>query len=93
MKVLCLAALSLLAGLSLVCANPPPASGAAKITKNEAEHIALKFHKDARVTSAKLGENEGRKIWAIEIAQGEHRSIVQVDATSGRVVPALATGR
>jgi hypothetical protein len=87
MKFFSLAALSLLLGLSMVCASPLQKEGAAKITKNEAEHIALKNHQGARVTAAKLETIEGKKVWSIEIAQGERRTKVAVDAMSGRILP------
>ena len=86
MKFISLSALSLLLGLSLVCANPLATKPGTTITKNEAEHIALRQHKDARVTAAKLETVEGKKIWVIEIAQGKRQAKVQVDAVSGRVV-------
>ncbi|MEO5718287.1 MAG: PepSY domain-containing protein [Chthoniobacterales bacterium] len=86
MKFISLSALSLLLGLSLVCANPLAKEPGTKITKNEAEHIALREHKGARVTSAKLETVEGKKIWVIEIAQGKDQSMVRVNAVSGRVV-------
>jgi len=46
--------LSLLLSLSFLSANPSDRKGGAKITKNEAEHIALHYHPGARVTAAKL---------------------------------------
>ena len=87
MKFFSLAALSLFLGLSMVCASPLEREGGAKITKNEAEHIALKHHEGARVTAAKLQTVEGRKVWSIEIAQGKHQTMVAVDAMSGRILP------
>lgn len=87
MKFFSLAALSLLLGLSMVCASPLEREGGAKITKNEAEHIALKHHEGARVTAAKLQTVEGRKVWSIEIAQGKNQTMVAVDAMSGRILP------
>ncbi|MEO7724678.1 MAG: PepSY domain-containing protein [Chthoniobacterales bacterium] len=86
MKTISLSALTLFLGLSLVCGNPLATKPGTKITKNEAEHIALRQHKGARVTAAKLETVEGKKIWVIEIAQGKSQTQVQVDAVSGRVV-------
>ncbi len=86
MKIISLSAFSLFLGLSLVCANPLVKEPGTKITKNEAEHIALRQHKGARVTAAKLETVEGKKIWVIEIAQGKRQATVQVNAVSGRVV-------
>ena len=86
MKFLALSVLSLLLGFSLVCAGPLNKKPGTKITKNEAEHIALHDHKGARVTAARLEAIEDKKVWVIEIAQGDRQMIVQVDAVSGRVV-------
>ncbi len=86
MKVFSLSLLSLFLGLALAGANPLPKEPGSKITRNEAQHIALRQSKDARVTAAKLETIEGKKIWVIEIAQGKRREAVHVDAVSGRVV-------
>ncbi len=86
MKFFSLSALCLLLGLSFACASPLEKKPGTKITKNEAEHIALRGHKGARVASAKLDTIEGRKIWVIEIAQAKRPTTVQVDAVSGRVI-------
>ncbi len=93
MKVLSLFALSLFLGLSLAGANPLPKEPGSKITKNEAQHIALRQHKDARVTAAKLETIEGKKIWVIEIAQGKRQTTVHVNAVSGRVVSTQKANR
>lgn len=86
MKFFSLSALSLLLGLSLAWANPLAKEPGSKITKNEAQHIALRGHKAARVTAAKLETIEGKKIWVIEIAHGKRETTVHVNAVSGRVV-------
>jgi uncharacterized membrane protein YkoI len=88
MKFFSLSALCLLVGLSMIWASPLETKGGAKITKNEAEHIALKHHPGARVTAAKLETVQTVKVWSIEIAQGEQRQMVLVDAMTGRIVPA-----
>jgi peptidase YpeB-like protein len=93
MKFFSVAALSLLLGLSVVCASPLEKEGGAKITKNEAEHIALKNHQGARVTAAKLEKIEGKKVWSIAIAQGKHQTMVAVDAMSGRILPVKKNDR
>ncbi len=71
MKLLSLAALSLLLCFSFLSASPPDPKGDAKITKNEAEHIALMRYPGARVTAAKLDKVKGRLVWLIEIAPAE----------------------
>ncbi len=78
--------LSLLLGLSLVGASPLEKEPGTKITKNEAEHIALLGHDGARVTAARLETIEGKRIWVIEIAQDKQQTTVRVDAVSGRVI-------
>lgn len=88
MKFFSLFGLILVLGVSIVCANPRQKAGGVKITKNEAEHIALKNYQGARVTTAKLETIRERKIWVIEIAQRDQRSLVEIDAMTGRIVPA-----
>ena len=87
MKIFFLSILSIFLGLSLLAASPQNPKGDAKITKNEAEHIALRQHHGARVTAAKLETVEGKLVWSIEVAQGENRTMVAVDAMTGRIVP------
>jgi uncharacterized membrane protein YkoI len=93
MKFFSLSALCLLVGVSIICANPQDKDGGAKITKNEAEHIALKQHPGARVTAAKLETVQKVKVWSIEITEGEERQTVLVNAMSGRIVPPPADHR
>ncbi|MBA3652220.1 MAG: PepSY domain-containing protein [Chthoniobacterales bacterium] len=88
MKFFSLATLCLFVGLSIICASPLETKAGTKITKNEAEHIALKQHRGARVTAAKLNTAREGKVWSIEIAQGERRLIVTVNAMSGHIVSA-----
>lgn len=87
MNVFCLSFLSLLFGFSLVFASPLDPEGDAKITRNEAQHIALRPHQGARVTAAKLETVEGKLVWLIELKEGERRTKVTVDAMSGRILP------
>ena len=77
----------------MVWASPLETKDGAKITKNEAEHIALKHHPGARVTAAKLETVQKVKVWSVEIAQGEQRQMVLVDAMSGRIIPPKADHR
>ncbi|MGH7939183.1 MAG: PepSY domain-containing protein [Chthoniobacterales bacterium] len=67
--------------------NPP---SHAKITRNEAEHIALKKFPGAHVTSAKLQKMQGNLVWMIDIAiqKNESSTRVEVDAMTGRVLSA-----
>ncbi len=89
MKSFSLLAVALFFGVSCLTASPIDPEGPAKITKNEAEHIALKQYEGARVTAAKLKKVEGVLVWSIEIAQmnGKEITRVAVDAKSGRILP------
>ncbi len=77
----------------VVCLSPFQASplnpkGDAKITKNEAEHIALKHHEGARVTAAKLEKVAGKLVWSIEVSRPKAKKVTQVtvDAMSGHIL-------
>ena len=86
MKLISLAALSLFVCLSLV-ASPIERRGATKITKNEAEHIALRQYPGTHVQRAKLARLDGEPVWQVELADSQSRQRIQVgvDATTGRV--------
>ena len=88
MKLLALGALSLFLSFSFSHARPPDPKGEAKITKNEAEHIALNRYPDSRVIAAKTEKVAGRLVWMIEIAPPKPKpaTTVKVDAMSGRIV-------
>ncbi len=87
MKLLSFSALSLLLSISLLTASPHDPKGA-NITKNEAEHIALKLYPGARVTAAKLEKGKGTLVWSIEVTRSNAKPVaVAVDAKTGRIVP------
>lgn len=88
MKLLSLLVLLLALCLPPLRASPLNPKGDAKITKNEAEHIALKHHEGARVTAAKLEKVEGKLVWSIEITRPQVKKFTQVtvDAMSGRIL-------
>ena len=88
MKLLSLLALSFLITLGPLQANPRGSKGDPKITKNEAEHIALKHHSGARVTAAKLEKAGSKSVWLIEVSGPKANRIrqVSVDATSGQII-------
>ncbi len=88
MKLISLLVLLLALCLSPLQASPLNPKGDAKITKNEAEHIALKHHEGARVTAAKLEKVEGKLVWSIEILglKAKQATQVTVDAMSGRIL-------
>jgi uncharacterized membrane protein YkoI len=60
----------------------------ARITRSEAEHIALSKAPDGKVSSSELEREHGRLIWSVDIAKAGTRDIdeVQVDAKPGKVV-------
>ncbi len=88
MKPIFLALCSLFLCFSPLRASPHNPQRKAKITKNEAEHLALKKFPEARVTAAKLETAQGQLVWSLQLVeQGKgaaHK--VAVDATSGRIV-------
>lgn len=87
MKVISLSALAFLLSLSLLVASPHGPQGA-KITRNEAQHIALKSYPGGRVTSTKLETVQGTLVWSVEITRANAKPVgVTVDAMTGRVVP------
>lgn len=85
MKIFSLLALSLVLCFSALGAAP---NTTAKITKNEAEHIALRKHRGSRVTAAELQTVDGKLVWAVDITgrQGKHIKHVTIDATSGHII-------
>lgn len=60
----------------------------AKITRSEAERIALSKVPDGRVSSGELEREHGTLIWSFDIAKPGTRNIneVQVDAKTGKIV-------
>ena len=86
MKIFSLLALSLVLGCSALGAAPNTTT--AKITKNEAEHIALRKHRGSRVTAAELQTVDGKLVWAVDITgrQGKHIKHVTIDAVSGHII-------
>src|SRR3954469_25075603 len=71
---------------SLLWANPEATKE--KITRNEAQHIALQAAPNGSVKSANLKHQNGHGIWVVEIASkgSDARTAIQVDAMSGKVV-------
>ena len=80
--------LAILLSAALLQANPPDSKSGAKITKNEAEHIALVDHTGARVTSARLEKFEGKLVWLVDVSGPKANQLthVTVDAMSGQVL-------
>lgn len=61
-----------------------------KITRDEAQHIALKQVPDGSVKSARLEREKGKKFWSVEIAKAGSKALteVRVDALSGQILTA-----
>jgi uncharacterized membrane protein YkoI len=59
-----------------------------RITRNEAQHLALSSHPGARVTAAHLNHSHGHPMWLIELSGPEANQVIRlsVDGMSGRVV-------
>ena len=87
MKLTFLAACVLLLVSSPLSANSPDSKGKAKITKNEAEHLALKRFPGARVTSARLDTVQGKLVWSLQLVEESAKPPRQVaiDAMTGRI--------
>jgi uncharacterized membrane protein YkoI len=87
MKLLSFFAFAAFLSLSSLQANPPNRERNAKITKNEAEHIALKHYPGERVQAAKLATVQGKLIWSLQLTKGKNKSAheVAVDAMTGRI--------
>lgn len=87
MKLLSLFAFAAFLSLSPLQANPLNPEGNAKITKNEAEHIALKQYPGERVQAAKLETVDGKLVWSLQLteAKGKPEHNVAVDAMTGRI--------
>ena len=89
MKLISLVACAFILSLSLLLqASPLDPKGNAKITKNEAEHIALKRFPGARVTAAKLETVQGKLVWSLQITKNDSKPSkeVEVDAMTGGIV-------
>jgi len=80
----------LLAGLLLGCASDKQAklAGEARISKPEAEKIALTKAPNGTIKEGELEKEKGRLIWSFDIATPDSKNIteVHVDAQTGQVV-------
>jgi len=87
MSIRTLSLASLLAGLLIGCASEKQA-GQARISKNEAEKIALSKAPNGTIKEGELENEKGRLIWSFDIATADSKDIteVQVDAKTGQVV-------
>jgi len=59
-----------------------------KITRDEAQHIALKQIPDGSVKSARLKSERGIMFWSVEIARPGTKELakIHVDEKSGRII-------
>lgn len=94
MKLLTLLALAFLVAFSPF-AVASPRHPATHITRNEAQHLALRDYPGGRVTAANLDRSRGRPVWQIAIAEPNANAVVHlsVDATSGRVLSGAKASR
>jgi hypothetical protein len=72
------------------CASPrqSTASTRARITRAQAEALALKSVPDGGVKQAELEEENGRLVWSFDLTRPHTNNIteIQIDARSGKVV-------
>ncbi|CAN5638314.1 hypothetical protein BH18VER1_BH18VER1_16800 [soil metagenome] len=59
------------------------------ITKNQAQHLALKKHPGARIKKCELTGDGAHSIFTIELVKAGERDVttVKVDGRSGKIVP------
>ena len=90
MKIRTAGWLILVAGLFIGCASDKQSKleAEAKVTKPEAEKIALTRAPNGTIKEGELEKEKGRLIWSFDIATPDSKDIteVQVDAQSGQVV-------
>lgn len=76
--------------LSATAAEPNQARLAkqAKITKSEAEHIALAKVPNGRVQSVEIENEKGHLVWSFDIARPNAKDITEilVDAKTGKII-------
>jgi peptidase YpeB-like protein len=77
-------------GLSATAREPSQAQlvQKAKITKSEAEHIALAKVPNGRVKSAEIENEKGHLVWSFDIARSNVRDITEilVDTKTGKII-------
>jgi len=88
MSIRTLSSAVLVAGLLLGCASESKLQRQARISKPEAEKIALAKAPNGTIKEGELEKEKGRLIWSFDIATPDSKDIteVQVDAQSGQVV-------
>src|SRR5882757_2527264 len=90
MKIKTAGSLILVAGLFIGCASDKKSNLEAqpKVTKSEAEKIALAQSPNGTIKEGELEKEKGRLIWSFDIATPGSKDIteVQVDARTGQVV-------
>ncbi len=85
-------ALGMLLGFAVAASAGQPSEAdlmkRAKITKAEAEHIALAKVPHGSIKSAEIENEKGHLVWSFDIAQTGSRDITEilVDAKSGRIL-------
>ena len=90
MSIRTLSLAALLSGLLLGCASEQQAKleRQARISKSEAEKVALTQAANGTIKECELEKEKGRLIWSFDITTPDSKDIteVQVDAQTGQVV-------
>lgn len=82
-------ALAALLSLSCLSLQAEPIPGGDKITRDEAQHLALQQIPDGSVKSVSEEKVGGHSVWTIQVAKRGTEEIteVRVDGLSGHIVP------
>ncbi len=90
-KTTAVALFAMASAIALAAASPASEATLtkqAKITKAEAEHIALAKVSHGRVKSAEIENEKGHLVWSFDIATPNTKDITEflVDAKSGQII-------
>ena len=60
-----------------------------KITKNEAQHLALKQFPNAKIKRCELRPAKPHSVWVVELVKHGDKNItkVQIDGSTGKILP------
>lgn len=74
--------------VSASSANDASLVKSARVTKNQAERIALAKVPDGRIKSAEIEKEKGHLVWSFDIAKPRTKDITEilVDAKTGRII-------
>jgi hypothetical protein len=74
------------AGASAAPARPTASPSVTKISRSEAEQIALAAVPGGRVTSAELESEHGVPVWSVRVSKGGVRHDLDINAYTGKVI-------